>query len=658
MKPFQVTRYLKKWTLPIAVLSVLAGVILYAAVTLVFQKYNAEMVINYPEGTEVDTSEIYASNIISEAMDNLGVDKNITSTDAIRANVSVSPVLSQDEQTLKEALLQDGQTYDYQPTSYLVTYTADVSEGKEFARQMLNEIVNVYLGWYGENYINTTGGANAVSDIYNKEYDYIEMMDLIDDFLDSSMDSISKKISIDGGQFRSYKTGYSFNDLYNEFNYIKYNVASFISADILNDRITKNRDVLLSKYEKRNSDMASANAADLEEIENIKNIINSYVTMMSESGNTNITSEYILNDINSSYYIDEKGNVTQGDVTVQYDRLLDGYVADRTEYESNLLDTAYNSYVLEIFSRAAQSSSQTAQDEIQSRITALVDRLNNLYEIYNTTNDEFNDYLGATTVSTLSSIGVSERIPALILAAATIFVFGLLGCGGAIAAGRVGDIMDYYAFTDKVDGLPNRASCDNYLSARERKVLFGDFTAVIFKITNLADENSKFGRETGNSMMKDFVRIVTDVFAPSDDVFVGNNGAGQYMVFAKGCSREQAVDNLGQINEAVKLSNANTQYQILYKVGLAEAATDRCYNIRKLLSLAIKNLGVPSGIQKNQADPSAPMNAADGSDAASDETAAQDTAYAEKKVVNYGSAPVYTLGSDYYTKFKNARNKK
>lgn len=31
-------------------------------------------------------------------------------------------------------------------------------------------------------------------------------------------------------------------------------------------------------------------------------------------------------------------------------------------------------------------------------------------------------------------------------------------------------------------------------------------------------------------MIKDFVEIITSVFAPSNKVFVGNNGAGQYLI--------------------------------------------------------------------------------------------------------------------------------
>ncbi len=665
MRPFQISRYIKKYTVPIVVVSLLAGLLLYFVASNVMQSYVAKTVIRYPEGTEVDTSEIYASNIVSEAIDNLGLDKSKVDTDYIRNHINVTPVVSEDETMLKEAVISQGEEYTVTPTAYLVTYTSNVSEGKEYARTMLNEILDTYLVWYGENYANTTGGANIISDIYDKDYDYIEMMEIVDEFLDSSMEAFNDKIAIDDS-FRSYTSGYSFSDLYNEFSYIQDNEASGISADILNNKITKNRDVLLSKYNKRNSDMTTKNAADQEEIDKIKGIIDSYVGMMSESGNTNITSEYILNEVYDSYFRDDDGNVQQGDTTVQYDRLLDGYVADRQDYEYNLLDIAYNQYVIDTFSGAELVSPEGEQNGIKERISALVTKLNRLYDIYDITNDEFNEYLGASKVTMLSNIGVTEKIPVTMLTVFTVLFFGVLGCGGAIVLGRVGDVMDYYAFTDKIDGLPNRTKCDNYLAEHEDKLLFGSYSAVVFKIISLREVNSSYGRESGDSMLKSFVEIMRGVFVPSDDVFVGNNGAGQYLVFAKGWSREKTEDALAQIAAAVDLTNKHTAYSIRYEEGLAEAASDKCYNIRKLLSLAMKNM---SEVQPDAYDNTAASRHAgdsmkvqnagrNGAGTIGTGSANADSDDEEAKVVNFDeNTQIFKLGSDYYSKFRNMKNK-
>ena len=134
MRPFEISRYMKKYTLPIVVFSFAAGTILYLLVTFIFQSFIANTVIRYPEGTKADTSEIYASNIVSAAMDDLGIDKNQVDTDYIRNNIKVTPIVSEDETMLKEAVLNNGEAYTNEPSAYLVTYTSDVTEGKEFAR--------------------------------------------------------------------------------------------------------------------------------------------------------------------------------------------------------------------------------------------------------------------------------------------------------------------------------------------------------------------------------------------------------------------------------------------------------------------------------------------------------------------------------------------
>ena len=50
-------------------------------------------------------------------------------------------------------------------------------------------------------------------------------------------------------------------------------------------------------------------------------------------------------------------------------------------------------------------------------------------------------------------------------------IFGALGCAGAALFGRIEDFIEYYAFTNKVDGLPNRAKCDQFIASRDGRPL-------------------------------------------------------------------------------------------------------------------------------------------------------------------------------------------
>ena len=72
-------------------------------------------------------------------------------------------------------------------------------------------------------------------------------------------------------------------------------------------------------------------------------------------------------------------------------------------FENNLIDKAYNEYVIGVYSDAPARSSEEVLEETENRVKALVDRVNELYIVLDQTNDEYNEYLGAENISVLSS---------------------------------------------------------------------------------------------------------------------------------------------------------------------------------------------------------------------------------------------------------------
>ena len=196
MKQFQILRYLKKYQAVIAAGSIIAGILFYVAVQLFIQTYTASTVIEYtnpeaangiaPDGTEIDTTEIAASNIMSQVMENLNMNGQRTNMDYLRGNVKITPVITEAEQMTQESKIELGEEYELHPTRYLVSFSASVLDGngeKEYSRKVLNEILDIYSAWYGENHVNISGGANSINDIYSKGYDYIEMMEVIEDII-------------------------------------------------------------------------------------------------------------------------------------------------------------------------------------------------------------------------------------------------------------------------------------------------------------------------------------------------------------------------------------------------------------------------------------------------------------------------------------------
>lgn len=598
MKEFQIVRYLKKYKTIIAIISVIMGIAFYVLAQLYFQRYTASTVIQYtneeaangfaPDQTVIDPTEMKASNIVSTALNNL--DMTGEDVDDIRASLNVEPVVSEEDQALIESKVELGEEYTYNATEYLVTLSSGVFNGKEYPRKILNEILDEYIAYYGKNHVNTTSGINDINDIYSKGYDFIEMTEVIDSSLETVQDYLSGKINSEDS-YRAYSTGYSFQDLYDEFTFIKTIKLPSISSQILANAITKDRDVLLKKYRNHNNDLTISNETAEEEIDRIIDIIDSYVEMMSESENTDITSEYILDDVHENYTEDENGNIQGSDQTTEYDRLLEGYVENRSNYESNLIDQAYNEYVISVYEDADRVSSDEELEQTETAIRALVDEVNELYDILYATNDEYNQYLGAQNISVLANVGVSERIPVGLFTVFVVIIFGVLGCVGAILLGRVEDIIEYYAFTNKVDGLPNRAKCDRYIASWEKKALPSQFACAVFKIQNLRQENIKWGRNTGDEMMKTFADILVNVFGAEESNFIAYNGAGQYIVFAEQMPQDHMDACISQFAALVPQRCEDEKYEIQFEYGVALAEVEKCYSIRKLLSIAMVRVG-------------------------------------------------------------------
>ena len=607
MKDFQIFRYLKQFKYLIAIGSVLAGFMFYYVASNRMQSYTASTVIEYtntgaseglaPDGSKIDTSEIYGSYIIAKVIQNLGIDPSTANMDDIRNSITITAIITDEQQQIFDAKVTQGEDASLIATRYMVTFNSGVASGKDYPRAMLNEILDVYSAYYGETHVNSARSPNGVNDIYDKGYDYIEMMDVIDESLTATLQTLNGKISGDS-TFRSSVTGYSFSDLYREYELLQNIEVPKITAQILAGKITKNRDILLAKYRNRNNDLSIENSASEQEVEKIMGVIDSYVQMMSDSGNTNITSEYILSDI----YDDTQGGLySKTDQTTSYDKLFIRYVQDRTGYTANEIDAAYNQYILDTFSDAQEESSEEDQQAVTQAIRSLVEKINTLYADMEETTDEYNEYLGAANISVLSSVGVTEKISINKFTMMIVVVFGVFGCLGAIALGRLWDIIEYYMFTNKTVNLPNRARCDQFITGMESKMLSNSYVCVAFKLTNLQEENRRLGRNAGNQMMKTFARVLTSIFVPSKTVFVAYNDSAQYLVFADEYNPEQTKASLAQMRTVLAQKCEREAFEIEYDEGYACSGEEQSFYIRRLLSIALSRQN-----ENRQSDTEAP----------------------------------------------------
>ena len=186
MKKFEILRYLKRFSLLIFLVSLAgaAAIYLYADGR---QKYTASVIIRYtndgisdgytPDGSELDVNEIYSSTVISQAMDALGASGRLST---IRSNISVTPVISEDQQTINEALLQKGEEVTYFPDTYKVSLVVDGEQGAGYARNMLDAIIQSYCTYYTEKYVEQKLSLNPSSGLLDNGYDYYECIRILE----------------------------------------------------------------------------------------------------------------------------------------------------------------------------------------------------------------------------------------------------------------------------------------------------------------------------------------------------------------------------------------------------------------------------------------------------------------------------------------------
>ena len=258
MKNFQIMRYLKK-LLPIIVIFC---VLVTYAINFKLKNSNtfvASEVIHYndpaaeqgltPTGSKLDVNEIKSSAVMSKVVDRMGL-TGLYSVDSLISRLSITPIPDEDKVAQKEAKLEEGEEYVYEPSTYIVSFTATNNEGGDFARNILDETLDVYFAEYSQKYVNVAPAKNVIENIENENYDYIEMVEMIDTGIDETLTTLYQRID-QNPYYRATNTGVSFSDLADEFNYLRYVKLSSLFSKIYKYQITKNKTVLISDYSTR-----------------------------------------------------------------------------------------------------------------------------------------------------------------------------------------------------------------------------------------------------------------------------------------------------------------------------------------------------------------------------------------------------------------------
>ena len=614
MKNFQIMRYLKK-ILPIIVIFCVLATYAINFKLKTSNTFVASEVIHYndpaaeqgltPTGSKLDVNEIKSSAVMSKVVDRMGL-TGIYSVDSLISRISITAIPDEDKVAQKEAKLEEGEEYVYEPNTYIVSFTATNNEGTDFARTILDEILDVYFAEYSQKYVNVAPAKNVIDNIENENYDYIEMVEIIDTGIDETLTTLYQRMD-QNPYYRATKTGVSFNDLADEFSYIRHVKLSALFSKIYKYQITKNKTVLISDYTTRIDNNDILNTKEESIVKDTVAVIDAYVEKMRDSGNTNITYEYILDNVHERNLVDGSGNpVSSGDQTVTYDELIYAWRDHNEKKEHSIIDSAYCQYVIDTFQKCigacrnneCRASGQTCtelhnesyaqiQQEIDAEIKSLVSDLSNLYSTTMKTNDEYNEYLGASYISVLSSASVKPSVNVNLYTLIAFFFLIILCCGGAIVLGRLGDIIHYIFYTDHLTELNNRAFFDKYLKSMDKKLLDDGTVYCMVDIANLVAINAEHTRQVGDDIIKMFTMYLKETFGKTNAEFI-YNGNGSFVILAKDTDYITVEDIMRLFGLRLDDREDYKDIRIEYKVGIAETFKEN-QTARKLLSEAIKS---------------------------------------------------------------------
>lgn len=618
MRKFELLRYLKRWMPMIVLFFVIMTAGAFRALEK-RQSYEASSVIKYsnegaadglaPDGERIDVSEIYSSANMARVMENLGLSYDRNSLDVLCSGITVTPIIEQQDENIRDAVNKEGEEYTIQPTAYIVSCTLDSSGSAALARNILNELLDVYFSDYSNKHINVGQIDNRMKELADTDYDFLEMVEMVETQLADTVDSLHTRY-MRAQDFRSVNTGYSFADLRDQFSLLREVDVPQLYALILGNQITKDRKVLINKYQNRIANYELSSAKAQENIQDILEVINSYVDKMRESGNTDLDSEYILGDVyEDERMADDGGNYRPTNRTVQYDTLLRSWVSSHNDWDYAEIDAAYCRYIISVYSdkgtgaetagqeasgsgeagaeAAGSGSDRVTAEDIQSRISHMLARMNELYEIVNETNVEYNEYLGAANIRILSSAAVSSAFNMKLYQAVIAVFFLVIGCCGAIVLGRAGDILEYLFLKDSMTGCMNRVSCDNYIQRNEQRLLSVNMCCMSLQITNQRELNQIYGRKGADDVLKEFGRVLQEVFGSRKNSFIAYNGSGQFMVFFEKASQENVMQEAGRLS--IILMQSLDDYSVSYQMGAVNAGEEALFWIRGLISGAVKN---------------------------------------------------------------------
>ena len=558
MKKFEILRYLKRFSMLIFLLT-MAGAAMIYLYAQGKQQYTASVVLKYtndgvkdgyaPDGSDLDVNEIYSSTVIAQAMDSLGASGRLTT---VRSNCSVTPIISEEQEKINDALIEKGEEVTYFPDTYKVSLVVNGKLGGSYARNMLDAIMQSYCTYYTEKYVEQKLSLNPSRNLLDNGYDYYECVRILENDTNDMHDFLlAKRESYPN--FRSSQTGYTYKDLCAIYSELKKYEIPKLYAYVLDGPQIRDGKILQEFIANSIADSQNSEAVGAQQRSEIERLIASYVEKNAgilksyfTEGGDNVSSNYILGTI-------EDAGAGEKAITT-YDNLILELVGIDKTIAADKIDRQFLEETLTAFQNVSFGGTEEEHTQMEQMINDYENELQEYYEIVNTSSKELNLYISADYLKMVSSVRVAPSINIKLYIMLALVLFFVIGCCGAVLLGRLSDIVDYLLYVDKKTGLPNREKLNIYIGEMAGKVLPEAFTCFTLNLDNLSELTKRFGYTVGDGVLKDFAGLVQ--LMGDTEGMRGYNGIGRFVVFFEECSSKKAAAMIRILDNQVEEYNS------------------------------------------------------------------------------------------------------
>jgi hypothetical protein len=363
----------------------------------------------YPDGQRFDYSNMLGSDLYANAYDNADIEP-ISSTE-LKKSISIIPIVPASVTEYIESQLLRGEQVSYFATEFkIILNNGDLNLNLTDAQALLNSLINEFKLDFERKYI-----SKSIIIDYMKtdlsQYDYNEAYDILSSQIELIYD-ITDQVLAESNNFTSAQLGFGFNNIKVRADLIRNIDLENIIASVNNYLLTKNVELLITKYkytlEIKNLDLNK----ELEYLSEIETLITDYTG----SSSTIIIPGVDVDIIELDPYLN---NLYQEAVTTQ--RAIAVYNRDIAYYEIQISRLEGNDPEFII-------TPEKQNEEIENVEAAIISSTQQLSSVVNDLSillEEYNLYRSRSLVKVLNTPQYEPELNLLFIAILGVLVGGL-----------------------------------------------------------------------------------------------------------------------------------------------------------------------------------------------------------------------------------------